>query len=263
MQNHPSIGQIALVLGGGGMFGAYQAGVWEALEEYVEPDLICGASIGALAGWALAAKCPAREWSRQWLEMDPASLPRLRFPRRPLGGCLDTAAFEGLVRRIHGSYQPVIPCAVSITDLLRLEPRAVVSPQVDWVHLAASCAVFGLFPQYRIEGRLYTDGGIVRSVPLWAASGLGATKLIGVNLFPGGGPWWLRAGRRVAQGLTRRTPAAPGEGVEVLMIEHEGPLGSAAEAVTWKRQSVERLIEMGRRDGQAAVPAARRLVKTF
>ncbi len=99
-------------------------------------------------------------------------------------------AFEGLVRRIHTSFIPEIPCAVAITDLLRLEAKAVVTPNVEWVHLAASCAVFGLFPQYRIGGRVYTDGGILRSVPLWAATGLGVRKLIGINLFPGGGPWW-------------------------------------------------------------------------
>jgi NTE family protein len=263
MQKHPSNDLIALVLGGGGMFGAYQAGVWEALEDHVQPGLICGASIGALAGWALAGRCPAREWSRQWLELDPASLPGLRFPRRPLGGCLDTQAFEGLVRRIHTNFTPQIPCAVAITDLLRLEAKAVVTPNVEWVHLAASCAVFGLFPQYRIEGRLYTDGGILRSVPLWAATGLGARKLIGVNLFPGGGPWWLRAGRSVVQGLTPRKPPIPAEDVEVVMIEHDGPLGSPSEAISWRRESVARLIEMGRRDGQAALPAVRRLLKTF
>lgn len=244
------------------MFGAYQAGVCEVLEDLVQPDLVCGASIGALAGWALAGRCPAREWSRQWLELDPASLPGFRFPRRLLGGILDTEAFEGLVRRIHSSFTPVIPCAVAMTDLLRLETRAVVTPEVEWVHLAASCAVFGLFPQYRIDGRLYTDGGILRSVPLWAASGLGVRKLIGVNLFPGGGPWWLRAGRGVVQGLARRTPAIPA-GVEIVMIEHAGPLGSAAEAVSFKRESVMRLMEMGRRDAQAAAPAVARLLKTF
>src|SRR2546427_8151414 len=38
----------ALVLSGGGMFGAYQAGVWKALSHELSPDIVVGASVGAL-----------------------------------------------------------------------------------------------------------------------------------------------------------------------------------------------------------------------
>lgn len=41
----------ALVLGGGGAKGAYEIGVWKALNELGEQfDLVCGTSIGALIG---------------------------------------------------------------------------------------------------------------------------------------------------------------------------------------------------------------------
>src|SRR5687767_8679125 len=43
------IGQIVLVLQGGGALGAYQAGVYQALSEArVEPDWVIGTSIGAI-----------------------------------------------------------------------------------------------------------------------------------------------------------------------------------------------------------------------
>ena len=40
----------ALVLSAGGMYGAYQAGAWRVLAERFQPDLIVGASIGAVNG---------------------------------------------------------------------------------------------------------------------------------------------------------------------------------------------------------------------
>ncbi|MBM3775954.1 MAG: hypothetical protein FJW37_12460 [Acidobacteria bacterium] len=51
----------ALVLSAGGMFGAYQAGAWRALEGRFRPDLVVGASVGALNGWAIAGGCAPEE----------------------------------------------------------------------------------------------------------------------------------------------------------------------------------------------------------
>ena len=43
------VGQIVLVLQGGGALGAYQAGVYQALHEAgIEPDWVIGTSIGAI-----------------------------------------------------------------------------------------------------------------------------------------------------------------------------------------------------------------------
>ena len=42
-------GQVVLVFQGGGALGAYQAGVFEAIEEAgIEPDWVVGTSIGAI-----------------------------------------------------------------------------------------------------------------------------------------------------------------------------------------------------------------------
>ena len=44
-----SLGQIVLVLQGGGALGAYQVGVYQALHEAgIEPDWVIGTSIGAI-----------------------------------------------------------------------------------------------------------------------------------------------------------------------------------------------------------------------
>ena len=59
----------AFVLGGGGLLGAAEAGMARALlEAGVRPDLVCGTSIGAINGAALAAD-PTPEGARRLLAL--------------------------------------------------------------------------------------------------------------------------------------------------------------------------------------------------
>jgi NTE family protein len=68
-----SLGQIVLVLQGGGALGAYQAGVYQALREVgVEPDWIIGTSIGAINASLIAGNPPERRLERLrefWLQV--------------------------------------------------------------------------------------------------------------------------------------------------------------------------------------------------
>jgi len=58
-------GRIALVLQGGGALGAYQAGVYQALQEAgLEPDWVSGVSIGAINGAIIAGNPPALRLQR-------------------------------------------------------------------------------------------------------------------------------------------------------------------------------------------------------
>lgn len=53
--------RIALVLQGGGALGAYQAGVYQALHEAnIEPDWVCGVSIGAINSSIIAGNPPSK-----------------------------------------------------------------------------------------------------------------------------------------------------------------------------------------------------------
>ncbi|MGQ0656785.1 MAG: patatin-like phospholipase family protein [Chromatiales bacterium] len=57
--------RIALVLQGGGALGAYQAGVYEALEEHgFAPDWVVGTSIGAINGAIIAGNAPNARLAR-------------------------------------------------------------------------------------------------------------------------------------------------------------------------------------------------------
>lgn len=59
------LGQIVLVLQGGGALGAYQAGVYQALDEAgIEPDWVIGTSIGAINAGIIAGNAPANRLPR-------------------------------------------------------------------------------------------------------------------------------------------------------------------------------------------------------
>src|ERR1700746_2560999 len=59
------VGQVVLVLQGGGALGAYQVGVYEALHEAgIEPDWVIGTSIGAINGAIIAGNPPKRRLER-------------------------------------------------------------------------------------------------------------------------------------------------------------------------------------------------------
>ena len=81
----PALGQIVLVLQGGGALGAYQAGVYQALHEAgIEPDWIVGTSIGAINASLIAGNTPRKRvpaleafWDRMAAEDDLGRLGRL------------------------------------------------------------------------------------------------------------------------------------------------------------------------------------------
>jgi NTE family protein len=80
------LGQVVLVLQGGGALGAYQAGVFEAIDEAgIEPDWVIGTSIGAINAGIIAGNRPADR------------LPRLReFWDRMKAGSAASSWFGGM-----------------------------------------------------------------------------------------------------------------------------------------------------------------------
>ncbi|MCX6621835.1 MAG: patatin-like phospholipase family protein [Acidobacteria bacterium] len=236
----------ALVLSAGGMFGAYQAGAWEAISSLEIPiDFVVGASIGSLNAWALAGGCPPEELTRRWRHLAPVRRLRWRFPWPPLGGTLDAGHFEAAIREIHGAYRPAIPCGVVLTGLRRLRPVLFSAAGLTWRHLAASCAVPGLLPVYTIDGRRYSDGGLLTALPLWAAERMGAERIIAVDAWTPA-PWL----RLLLRGVKLRSRVVPRltAGVELLRIRPGQQLGSMRDALVWKRENADRWIEQGRLD---------------
>ena len=241
-------GKTALVLSAGGYFGAYQAGVWKALERELQIDLVVGASVGALNGWSIAGGCPGDELAERW--MHPSTARDLTFTAKPSlsagyfehGPLLERA--EMLIRE----YRPLIPFGMVTVELPWLRARLIQTEQVTPHHLLASCSIPIIMPSVLIEGRRFTDGGLIDKLPLWAAIEMGATEIIAIDSLPNVTPWWVQAGSQV---LTRLRPAPPvPSGVKVTVISPSEELGNAHDAVIWKQENIERWVELGVRDAE-------------
>jgi NTE family protein len=235
----------ALVLSGGGVFGAYQAGVWRFLNARWQPDLIVGASVGSLNAWAIAGGATGDDLIARWREVDFSGRLRWRFPRSPLGGVVDFRHLEGMLREFHARYEPRTEVGVVLTEFPRLKLRIWRDRLVTWRVLAASCAVLGIFPQQRIEGRSYCDGGMLGSLPLWAATKLGATRIIAVPVLPPV-PLPLRVVLETARKLSAVPDVAPG--ADILTIAPEKPLGSLRDLLRWDRGRIDAWVEQGFND---------------
>jgi len=235
----------ALVLSAGGMFGAYQAGAWKALERRFQPDMVIGASVGALNGWAIAGGCSGEELVRQWLDPNTASLLKLRFPGR-----LDPRPLDRLARELFRRYQPRIPFAATLVEVPRLRLRLVRGEEMTWQHLVAACSIPVALPAVRLNGRHYVDGGLLGALPVWAAAGMGATRVIAINALPEMPSRLVR----VAVGAVRRfrPAAALPPGLEVLTVTPHNPMGQLRDIVFWQAENVRRWIAAGERDTAAA-----------
>jgi NTE family protein len=224
----------ALVLSAGGMFAAWEAGVWKSLHGRFTPSLVVGASAGALNGWLIASGVPPDELCRAWL--DPA-LRKILNPTRQARALNDKA------RELFTKYQPQIPFGLTVTEAPRLRPRLVSNGDITWRHLAATCSIPLVFPSIRINGAHYVDGGFLGALPLWAAEEMGATRAIAVNCLT---TLPFRMLRTILP-IKRASPS-----IEVTMIEPSLPLGSLYDACVWSAANIERWIELGESDGHRA-----------
>jgi NTE family protein len=240
----------ALVLSAGGMYGAYQAGAWKALAHVFEPDLIVGASIGAVNGWAIAGGCAADELIERWLNMESVKSYRWKFPTGPFKGVLDTEHLQRLICDMHERFQPRVEYALVMTDLLKLWPRIVRGLDVTSKHLVASTAIVGLFDQVCIDGRIYSDGGELSAVPLWAAAELGATEALVINVLPQIPGLVAKTFVGAMKLLSPFRPIVPAS-LKVVRLTPPKLLGAPLDAIYWKRSNVERWIRAGEQDAAA------------
>jgi NTE family protein len=240
----------ALVLSAGGMYGAYQVGAWKALADVFRPDLVVGASIGAVNGWAIAGGCDPDELIARWLKLEEAMRYRWKLPASIFGGVLDADPLRRVIRDIHRSFQPRMEYAAILTDLLKLRPKIFRGAEVTAEHLIASTAIVGLFDQVRIGGTLYSDGGELAAVPLWAAAQLGARKALVIDVLPEPPGMVAKTFVRTMRLLSPFRAAVP-RSMEVLRLAPPKLLGAPLESIYWKRSNIERWIADGERDAAA------------
>lgn len=227
---------LALVLSGGGLFGAWQAGAWSVLVKHFAPGLIVGASVGSLNGYVIASGGTPEELREMWLEPSFA-----RFADLPSN-----------IRRMMARYTLRMPFAITATELPRMKPRIFRDSEITWQHLAASCALPLALPQIRIGQRWYSDGGLLGALPAWAAAELGANRIVGLQALPQPASWWLGQATRAFRAIAGHNPPVP-PGVEVCEISPMQPLGSVRDTIQWKRDNIERWLDQGAEDALRVV----------
>ena len=176
--------RLGLALGSGSARGWAHIGVLQALEEEgIRPDVVCGASIGALVGAAYAGGELDRfsDWVQGLGMRDVFGFMDFNLS----GGMLKGEKLLNFWRRNFADFDiedsPMLFGAVA-TDLH--------SGAEVWLRqgsiadaVRASIALPGLFtPVMREDGRLLVDGGLVNPVPASLARALGADIVIAVDL---------------------------------------------------------------------------------
>lgn len=171
----------AWVLSSGGPRGFTHVGVLKALEELqLAPDLIVGASVGALVGSMCASGVDAAQIEQMALQIQPLGLARLAFGQAEnLSGApiAELARRNALVPRLEQ-----MPRAMACVATRRADGATVAFTAGD-VGLAvqASAAVAGRFTPVRIRGQDYIDPDWHAPLPVRIARALGARRVLAVD----------------------------------------------------------------------------------
>jgi NTE family protein len=172
-----------MVLSGGGSRGLAHMGVLKAMaEEGIEPDCIAATSAGAIVAALYAAGYPADEVLQFFATLHPYRISKLAL-RKP--GIIDTEksvadflgylpqdSFEALGKRLF----------LTATDLVGARLEIFSSGPLIRVILASSSAPM-IFTPTEIDGRWYSDGGILDNFPVDPLVGL-CDRILGVYASP-------------------------------------------------------------------------------
>ncbi|NMM76704.1 alpha/beta hydrolase [Acidovorax sp. SRB_14] len=182
-------GKTAFVFAGGGSFGAIQVGMLHALVAHgVQPDLVVGASVGAINGAYFAGDptlAGVERLEALWCNLKRSTLFPMTFSR--LAGLfsrspalVDASGLQALIAQ-HLPYsrleQAALPMHVVATEQLHGHSVCLSSgPAVEAI--LASCAIPAIFPPVRVGKDYLIDGAIAGNTPVMAAVALGATRLV-------------------------------------------------------------------------------------
>jgi NTE family protein len=206
--------RIALVLAGGGAKGAAHIGALRVLDELRIPvDCVVGTSMGALVGAVYASGIAPADIEEAVLAVDWARTvggqgQRERMPiRRKLapttysnslemgfgdrelrmpGGLLATQEIEQVIRTLVASARYTsnfddlpIPFRAIATDMLAGEMVILSSGDLSSA-MRASMAIPGAFSPVRLDGRVLSDGGMMRNLPVDIARDLCGDVVIAI-----------------------------------------------------------------------------------
>jgi NTE family protein len=174
--------RVAWVLSSGGPRGFVHIGVLKALEELqLKPDLIVGASIGALVAVLCAGGRSARELEAMALDLDLRALGRLAFGSEG-GERLSGAGIADFVRE-HVRPPLLDRLGTPVACVAATQAGQIVSFTAGDAGLAvqASTAIEGSFTPVRIRGTRYVDPDLHQPLPVREARRLGALRVFAVD----------------------------------------------------------------------------------
>jgi len=186
MHNSAVTPKIGLALGSGASRGWSHIGIIKALlREGIEPDIVCGTSVGAMIGasYLTGNLVHLENWVLASSRADVLKFFNVKLSK---SGFVDSTRLSRFL------YQYVAAENLLIEDLPK--PFTAISTDLSngrevWFQkggladaVRASMALPGLFPAVRHEHRWLVDGGLVNPVPVSTCRALGADVVIAVNL---------------------------------------------------------------------------------
>ncbi len=178
--------KVGLALGSGASRGWSHIGVIDALvADGIEPDIVCGTSVGAMMGAAYVAGNldGLREWVLGINRSDVYRFLDIKFSQT---GFVDIERLDEFIHKyvvdaeteVGDLPKPFLAVATCLNTGQEVWSRG--GNVAHWVR--ASMSLPGLFPPVHDEDRWLVDGGLVNPVPVAACRALGADIVIAVNL---------------------------------------------------------------------------------
>ena len=173
--------RLGIALGSGSARGWAHIGVLRGLEQAgIVPDVVSGASIGALVGAAYASNRLDRleEWVTQidWWDI-------IRYMDLRLGGVEGERLMRAFRERVEDVPIETLPKPFGAVATDLHTGREVWFQEGSLVEaVRASIALPGLFSPVRYQDRWLVDGGLVDPLPVSLCRALGADRVIAVNL---------------------------------------------------------------------------------
>ena len=177
----------AFVLSGGGSLGAVQVGMLQALaDHHIEPDLLVGTSAGALNASFLAGHGSDRAGvdalAQVWLSLRTRAVFSLdlRLAVTALIGRRSALFVDRGTQNLLDQHLRFTRLEHSPVPLVVVATDQLTGAEVALSHgdarsaILASCAIPGVFPAVRFEGRALVDGGLANNTAVTQAVAAGA-----------------------------------------------------------------------------------------
>lgn len=176
--------RIGLALGSGSARGWAHIGIIDSLVKAgIEPDIVCGTSIGALVGAAYVTGqlTRLREWAEAITWREIVGLLDIRLTG---GGLIDGRLIVEFLAGlgISGPIEATAKTFAAIATDLETGREIWLREGPITQAVRASISLPGIFSPARMDNRWLVDGGLVNPVPVSLCRALGADIIIAVNL---------------------------------------------------------------------------------